>query len=183
MLRSRKYLYLANVLLVIAIFPKHAAAQEKDKNIWDEYRPSVIIAMPVNEKLIVFQYNVLVYAPEKKLTTIGVTMPGITYRPFAPRRAKGTWLELWAGTLFPHGPTTTTLRTALTSSRCGRQDVRAKDKEAEHHELWAVRVQEILRKDNTSTEQPRFRDRVSIEIPLAKGDKRWHLEPTIRPPM
>ena len=41
MLRRRKYLYLANVLLVIAIFSIHAAAQ--DQNIWEEYRPSVII--------------------------------------------------------------------------------------------------------------------------------------------
>ena len=44
----RKYLYLANVLLVIAIFSIPAAAQ--DKNIWHEYRPSIIVAMPINEK-------------------------------------------------------------------------------------------------------------------------------------
>ena len=41
MLQRRKYLYLANVLLVIAIFSIHAAAQ--DKNIWQEYRPSIIV--------------------------------------------------------------------------------------------------------------------------------------------
>ena len=97
MLQRRKYLYLANVLLVIAVFSIQAAAQ--DKNIWQEYRPSIIVAMPVNEKLILFQYNVLIYAPEKKLTTLGVTLPGVTYRPLA-KNGKGTWLELWAGTLF-----------------------------------------------------------------------------------
>ena len=108
MLERRKYPYLANVLLLIAVFSIHAAAQ--DKNIWNEYRPSLISAMPINEKWIAWQYNVLVYAPEKKLTTIGVTMPGITYRPLASK-GKGTWLELWAGTLFT-SPTTTTRRTA-----------------------------------------------------------------------
>jgi hypothetical protein len=85
MLQPRKYLYLANVLLVIAVFSIHAAAQ--DKNIWQEYRPSIIVAMPVNEKLILFQYNVVIYAPEKKLTTLGVTLPGITYRPL-PKTAR-----------------------------------------------------------------------------------------------
>ena len=88
MLQRRTYSYLANVLLLIAIFSIHAAAQ--DKNIWNEYRPSLISAMPINEKWIAWQYNVLVYAPEKKLTTIGVTMPGITYRPLASKgRAAG----------------------------------------------------------------------------------------------
>ena len=72
--QRRKYLYLANVLLVIAIFSIQAAAQ--DKNIWNEYRPSIIVAMPVNEKLILFQYNVVIYAPEKKLTTIGTNTAG-----------------------------------------------------------------------------------------------------------
>ena len=56
MLRRRKYPYLANVLLVIAIFSIHAAAQ--DKNIWNEYRPSLISAMPINEKWIAWQYTV-----------------------------------------------------------------------------------------------------------------------------
>jgi hypothetical protein len=101
MLRRRKFPYLAGVLLVIAIFSINVAAQDKDKNInvWQEYRPSLIIVMPVNEKWILFQYNVIIYAPEKKLTTIGITLPGVTYRPLA-KNGKGTWLELWAGTLF-----------------------------------------------------------------------------------
>ena len=98
--------------------------------------------MPVNEKWILFQYNVIIYAPEKKLTTIGTTLPGITYRPFA-KNGKGTWLELWAGTLFAWTDNYHTTNSFETSSRCGRQDVRAEPKEGEHHQLWAVRVQEF----------------------------------------
>jgi len=59
--QRRKYLCLANVVLVIAVFSIPAAAQ--DKNIWQEYRPSIIVARPVNEKVILFQYNVVIYAP------------------------------------------------------------------------------------------------------------------------
>ena len=69
--------------LVIAVFSIPTAAQ--DQNIWNEYRPSLVFAIPINEKWIAWQYNVLVYAPEKKLTTIGVTFPGITYRPKAKK--------------------------------------------------------------------------------------------------
>ena len=94
---AKKYQYLAKVLFLIAIFSIHTAAQ--DRNIWNEYRPSLVFAMPINEKWITWQYNVLVYAPEKKLTTLGVTGPGITYRPKA-KKGDGGWLELWAGTLF-----------------------------------------------------------------------------------
>ena len=169
MLRRRKYLYLANVLLVIAIFSRHAAAQ--DNNIWEEYRPSIITAMPINEKWIVFQYNVLVYAPEKKLTTIGVTMPGITYRPFATK-GKGTWLELWAGTLFTwtdnyHTPNSFELRPVV-----GVRTFVPKIKKVNIINFGRYEYRKFF-EDNHSTEQPRFRDRVSIEIPLAKGDKRW----------
>ncbi len=94
-----KYSYLATVLLLITLFSIHAAAQDKDKNIWQEYRPSLVFAMPINEKWIAWQYNVVVYSPEKKLTTVGVTLPGFTYRPYGTK-ASGGWLELWAGTLF-----------------------------------------------------------------------------------
>ena len=31
----------------------------------------------------------------------------------------------------------------------------------------------LFYQNNTWTSQPRFRDRVAVEIPLAKGDKRW----------
>ena len=169
MQRRRKCPYLANVLLVIAIFSVHVAAQER--NIWHEYRPSVITAMPINEKWILFQYNVLIYAPEKKLTTVGVTLPGVTYRPFA-KNGKGTWLELWAGTLF-----------AWT-------DNYHKANSFEHRPVVGVRTfvpktkkvniinfaryeHRIFYENDTKTSQPRLRDRVAIEIPLAKGDKRW----------
>ena len=168
--RRRKYLYLANVLLVIAVLSTTVAAQEK--NIWDEYRPSIIAAMPVNEKVILFQYNVLIYAPEKKLTTIGVTLPGVTYRPFA-KDGKGTWLELWAGTLFAwtdnyHTPNSFELRPVV-----GVRTYVPKLKKVNIINFGRYEYRKFFEADKRSSEQPRFRNRVSIEIPLAKGDKRW----------
>jgi hypothetical protein len=152
MLLRRKYLYLANVLLVIAIFSIPAAAQ--DKNIWQEYRPSIILAMPVNEKVILFQYNVVIYAPEKKLTTIGTTLPGITYRPLA-KNGKGTWLELWAGVLF-----------AWTDNYHSQNSF-------ETRPVVGVRAFVPKLKKVNIINFGRYRHRVSLEVPLAKGDRRW----------
>ena len=64
MLGSKKYPYLASLLLVITFFSLHAAAQ--DRNIWNEYRPTLVMAMPINEKWIAWQYAVFVYSPETK---------------------------------------------------------------------------------------------------------------------
>jgi hypothetical protein len=169
MLRRREYLYLANVLLVIAIFSIHTAAQ--DKNIWQEYRPSIIAAMPVNEKVILFQYNVLIYAPEKKLTTIGVTLPGVTYRPFA-KNGKGTWLELWAGTLFAWTDNYHTTNSFELRPVAGVRTFVPNTKKVNIINFGRYEYRKFFEGDRSS-EQPRFRDRVSIEIPLAKGDRRW----------
>ena len=169
MLERRTYSYLANVLLVIAIFSIHAAAQ--DRNIWNEYRPSLISAMPINEKWIAWQYNVLVYAPEKKLTTIGVTMPGITYRPLA-KKGKGTWLELWAGTLFTYTDNYNKTNSWEIRPVVGVRTFLPNTKKVNIINFGRYEFRKFF-EDNHSTEQPRFRDRVSIEIPLAKGDKRW----------
>jgi hypothetical protein len=169
MLRRKEYLYLANVLLVIAIFPRHAAAQ--DNNIWQEYRPSIIVGMPVNEKLILFQYNVIIYAPEKKFTTLGTTLPGITYRPFA-KDGKGTWLELWAGTLFAWTDNYNTTNSFELRPVVGIRTFVPNLKKVNIINFGRYEYRKFYQ-DNDTTEQPRFRDRVSLEIPLAKGDKRW----------
>jgi hypothetical protein len=169
MLQRRKCPYLANVLFVLAIFSIQVAAQ--DRNIWNEYRPSLVFGTPINRKWIAWQYNVIVYSPEKKLTTIGITGPGVTYRPLA-KKDSGTWLELWAGTLFAPTNNYDTSnsfevrpvvgvrtfvpnKTKLNIFNFGRYEYRA------------------FRQDNHWTSQPRFRDRVAVEIPLAKGDKAW----------
>jgi Protein of unknown function (DUF2490) len=169
MLWRRKFLYPANVLLVIAIFSTHAAAQ--DKNIWNEYRPSVIAATPINEKVILFQYNVLIYAPEKKLTTIGVTLPGVTYRPLA-HNGKGTWLEMWAGTLFAWTDNYQTTNSFEIRPVAGVRTFVPNLKKVNIINFGRYEYRAFHEGDKT-TSQPRFRDRISIEIPLAKGDKRW----------
>ena len=165
----RKYSYLANAILVIAIFTLPVAAQEQ--NIWDEYRPSMILGMPVNEKVILFQYTVLIYAPEKKLTTIGVTMPGITYRPFAAD-GKGTWLELWAGDLFAWTDNYHTTNSFEHRPVGGIRTYVPNLKKVNIINFGRYEYR-IFHQDNKTTSQPRFRNRVSIEIPLAKGEKRW----------
>jgi hypothetical protein len=169
MLRCRKYLYLANVLLFIAIFSIDAPAQ--DRNIWNEYRPSVISAMPLNEKVIFFQYNVLIYAPEKKLTTVGVTLPGITYRPLA-KNGKGTWLELWGGTLFAWTDNYHTTNSFEVRPVVGVRVFVPNTKKVNIINFGRYEYRKFFEGDRSS-EQPRYRHRVSIEIPLAKGDKRW----------
>src|SRR6185436_6281433 len=171
MLLPRKYSY-ATVLLVIVVFSIHAEAQDKkNKNIWQEYRPSIISAMPINEKLILFQYNVLIYAPEKKLTTIGVTMPGITYRPLA-KKGKGTWLELWAGTLFTYTDNYNKTNSWEVRPVVGVRTFVPNKTKVNIINFGRYEYRAFL-EDNKTTSQPRFRDRVSIEIPLAKGDKSW----------
>ena len=167
--QRRKYLHLANVLLVIAIFSIHAAAQ--DRNIWNEYRPSLVFAMPINEKWIAWQYNVLVYAPEKKLTTLGMTGPGITYRPYA-KKGKPSWLELWAGILF-----TTTDNYHTTNSREIRPVVGVRTFLPNTGKVnifnFGRYEYRLFFQDHHTTSQPRFRDRGAIEIPLARGEKAW----------
>ena len=169
MLERRTYSYLANVLLVIAIFSIHAAAQ--DRNIWNEYRPSLISAMPINEKWIAWQYNVLVYAPEKKLTTIGVTMPGITYRPLA-KKGKGTWLELWAGTLFTYTDNYNKTNSWEIRPVVGVRTFLPNTKKVNIINFGRYEYRNFKEGDST-TSQPRYRHRVSLEVPLAKGDRRW----------
>jgi len=169
MLRPRKYSYLGNVLLVIAVFSIHAAAQ--DKNIWQEYRPSIILAMPVNQKVILFQYNVVIYAPEKKLTTLGATLPGITYRPLA-KNGKGTWLELWAGTLFAWTDNYHSTNSFETRPVVGVRAYVPNLKKVNVINFGRYEYR-AFKEGDKKTSQPRFRNRVSLEVPLAKGDKRW----------
>ena len=169
MLQRRKYLYLANVLLAIAVFSIPAAAQ--DKNIWQEYRPSVIFGMPVNEKLILFQYNVVIYSPEKKLTTLGVTGPGFTYRPKATKTSGG-WLELWAGTLFAPSDNYHTSNSFEVRPVGGIRVFVPNTGKLNVFNFGRYEYR-LFFQDHKTTSQPRFRDRVAVEIPLAKGDKRW----------
>ena len=169
MLRRKKYPYLASVLLVIAILPIHAAAQ--DKNIWQEYRPSLVFAMPINEKWIAWQYALGVYAPEKKLTTIGSAGPGIIYRPKA-KKGDGGWLELWAGTLFAFTDNYHTTN-SLELRPVGGVKVFVPNKKKLNIYNFGRYEYRIFFQDNNSNDQPRFRDRTGIEIPLAKGDKKW----------
>jgi len=169
MLRPRKYSYLGNVLLVIAVFSIHAAAQ--DKNIWQEYRPSIILAMPVNQKVILFQYNVVIYAPEKKLTTLGATLPGITYRPLA-KNGKGTWLELWAGALFAWTDNYHSTNSFETRPVVGIRTYVPNLKKVNVINFGRYEYR-AFKEGDKKTSQPRFRNRVSLEVPLAKGDKRW----------
>jgi len=166
-----KYSYIATVLFLITLFSIHAAAQDKDKNIWQEYRPSLVFAMPINEKWIAWQYNVVVYSPEKKLTTVGVTLPGFTYRPFGTK-ASGGWLELWAGTLF--APTDNYHTTnSLEIRPVGGVRVFVPNTGKLNIFNFARYEYRAFHQNNNWTSQPRFRDRTAIEIPLAKGDKRW----------
>jgi len=169
MLQRRKYSYLASVILVIAISSINAVAQ--DRNIWQEYRPSVILAMPVNEKVILFQYNVIIYAPEKKLTTLGVTLPGITYRPLA-KDGKGTWLELWAGTLFAWTDNYHTTNSFETRPVVGVRAFVPNLRKVNIINFGRYEYRNFKEGDKT-TSQPRYRHRVSLEVPLAKGDRRW----------
>ena len=169
MLVRRKYLYLTNVLLVIAICSIRAAAQ--DRNIWNEYRPSLVFAMPINQRWIAWQYNVLIYAPEKKFTTLGVTGPGITYRPKASK-GEGGWLELWAGVLFA---STNNYHTTNSFEIRPVGGVRVFVPNLKKVNIFNFGRYEyrLFFQNHDTTSQPRFRDRTSIEIPLAKGDKRW----------
>src|SRR5687767_6698847 len=169
MLRRRKYSYLANILLVIAVFSIPTAAQ--DQNIWNEYRPSLVFAMPINEKWIAWQYNVLVYAPEKKLTTLGITGPGITYRPKATK-GEGGWIELWAGTLF--APSDNYNKSNSFEVRpVGGIRVFAPNTGKINVFNFARYEYRLFFQDNKTTSQPRLRDRTAVEIPLAKGEKAW----------
>jgi hypothetical protein len=142
MRQRRKYSYLAKVLVVIGIFSIRATAQ--DRNIWQEYRVGFFGAMPVNEKWVPWQFDILIYSPEKKLTTLGVTAPGIPYRPFAKKGESG-WLELWAGTLFAP-PTTMARPTALRFVPCRLWDILPEGTQSEYIQLWALRVQALFRK-------------------------------------
>jgi hypothetical protein len=169
MLRPKKNSYLASVLLVIGFFAIPAGAQ--DKNIWQEYRPSLVFAMPINEKWIAWQYTLGVYAPEKKLTTFGLAGPGIIYRPKAKPGSQG-WLELWAGTLLAW-----TDNYHKTNSFEFRPVVGAKmfvpnKKKLNIYNFGRYEYRSFFQ-DHHMTSQPRFRDRTGIEIPLATGDKRW----------
>ena len=87
---QRRYSYIAFVLLLITIFSRHAAAQ--DNNITNEYRFTVVSAIPINKKWIAWQYSMLLTSADKSVTTIAVSPPGIIYKP-------KDWLELWAGML------------------------------------------------------------------------------------
>jgi hypothetical protein len=127
--------------------------------------------MPVNEKWILFQYNVIVYAPEKKLTTIGATLPGITYRPLA-KNGKGTWLELWAGVLFAWTDNYHSQNSFETRPVVGIRTFVPRLKKVNIINFGRYEYR-AFREGDSRTSQPRFRDRVSLEVPLAKGDRRW----------
>jgi hypothetical protein len=129
------------------------------------------MAMPINEKLIVWQYALGVYSPEKKLTTIGTAGPGIIYRPKA-KKGSGGWFELWAGTLFAWTDNYHTTNSFELRPVVGVKMFAPNKKKLNIYNFARYEYRKFFQ-GNSSNEQPRFRDRTGIEIPLAKGDKRW----------
>lgn len=161
--QRRKYLYLTNVLLVIAIFSIHAAAQ--DNNITNEYRLTATSAMPINKKWIAWQYTMLLSSPDKSVNTIAISPPGIVYKP-------KDWIELWAGLLPSYN------NNYHTSNSWEIRPVGAiklyvpNDKKLNISNFARYEIK-LIHQDKSSTSIPRFRDRTAVEVPLAKGEKRW----------
>lgn len=163
MLQRRKYLYLANVLLVIAILSIRTAAQ--DNNITNEYRLTATSAMPINKKWILWQYTMLLSSPDKSVSTIAISPPGIVYRP-------KDWIELWAG-LLPSYNNNYHTSNSWEIRPVGAIKLYVPNEKKLNISNFARYEIKLIHQDNNTTSVPRYRNRVAVEVPLAKGEKRW----------
>lgn len=163
MLRRRKYLCLANALLVIAIFSIRAAAQ--DNNITNEFRFTVTSAMPINKKWIAWQYTMLLSSPDKSVSTIAISPPGIVYKP-------KEWVELWAGILPSYNNNYHTTN-SWELRPVGAIKVYVPNEKKLNISNFARYEYKFIYQNHHTTTIPRYRNRVAVEVPLAKGEKRW----------
>lgn len=158
---------LAVTALVLAsvIAAAGQAAVDDEKPITNEYRTTLIVTKPINEKLVLFGYYGFAKLPHKETGSVFFSPPNIVY---SPKR----WVEFWlaavitvskiknssdswefrpvAGIKF-YVPTKTKLDISVLT--------RYEDK--------------LVTKDGDTTSTPRFRTRPAIGIPLAKGERAW----------
>src|SRR4051812_8849297 len=158
-------LIITGPLLVAAVAGCAQTAVDDDKPITNEYRTTLIITKPINEKLILFGYYGFAKLPHKETGSVFFSPPNIVYRV-------NSFTELWlaavitvsniknssnswefrpvAGIKF-YVPTKTKLDISVLT--------RYEDK--------------LVTKDGDTTSTPRFRTRPAIGIPFAKGDRAW----------
>ncbi len=151
-------------LLVILTVAAPAIAQS-DNDITNEYRVTLVTSKPVSDKVILFVYLGGVKSPDKSVSTLYYSPPGVIYKP-------KPWMELWAGMFGLYNNNKNTSNSWELRPLGGVKFYVPNKKKLNFYNFTRYEYRFINQNNNTTT-IPRLRNRVGIEAPLSKGDKAW----------
>ena len=156
--------HLTLVFCIIAVFCVASAAQD-DKNVWNEYRATATTAMPVTDKLFLWQYTGYFLVPERKQNTLAISPPGIMYRV-------RPWMEVWLGVLPSY---TDNYKKSNSWEVRGVAGIRFAIPNKRKLNLYSFTRYEYkaVNQDGNMQSIPRFRSRIGLDTPIQRGDKRW----------
>jgi Protein of unknown function (DUF2490) len=169
--KSCGFLVAAAALLIFASMPGFGQtppppipANQNNNDITNEYRLTLVISRPVSEKVTLFGYLGVVKAPDKSVSTLYYSPPGVIYSP-------KPWLELWAGMFGLYNKNQKAANSWELRPLLG---VKFYIPNKLHANLYSFTRQEFrfINQNHNTTTIPRLRNRVGIDIPLSQT-KAW----------
>jgi hypothetical protein len=136
-----------------------------DPNITNEYRATLVTSKPVSDKVVLFTYLGYVNSPDKKVQTLYYSPPGVIYKP-------KPWVELWGGLFGLYNNNETSANSWEMRPLVGVKFYVPNKKKLNIYNFTRFEYRFINQNKKTTT-QPRFRNRVGIEAPLATMEKAW----------
>lgn len=158
--RRLRFLFGLLVLLTLA-----APAIAQDQDITNEYRTTLVMSKPVNEKVILFGYLGYVNAPDKDVKTLYYSPPGVIYKP-------KPWMEVWAGLFGLYNANEKTANSWELRPLTGVKFYVPNNKKLHLYNFSRFEYR-FINQNNNTTSMPRFRNRVGIEAPLKRGERAW----------
>ena len=150
-------------LLAILTFSAPATAQT-DNDITNEYRATLVTSKPVSDKVILFTYLGYVSAPDKSVSTLYYSPPGIIYKP-------KPWMELWAGMFGLYNNNKNANNSWELRPLGGVKLYVPNNKKMNLYNFTRYEYR-FINQNNYTQSIPRIRNRVGIEAPLSK-EKAW----------
>lgn len=150
-------------LLAILTLSASAAAQTND-DITNEYRVTLVTSRPVSEKAIWFVYLGGVNAPDKGVSTLYYSPPGIIYKP-------KPWMELWAGLFGLYNNNKNTTNSWELRPLAGVKFYIPNDAQLNLFNFTRYEFR-FINQNHYTQSIPRLRNRVGAEIPLSR-EKAW----------
>lgn len=160
--------HLASIIGLLSLLVFAAPASAQDNDITNEYRATLVTSKPVSDKVVLFTYLGYVNSPDKDVKTLYYSPPGVIFKP-------KPWMELWAGLFGLYNSNKNAPNSWELRPLTGVKFYIPNSKKLNLYNFTRYEYR-FINQNNNTTSMPRFRNRVGIEAPLAKGEKAWTIK-------